>query len=594
MQLYSRKNIDFVLHEVLNVENLCKDDYFKNHSKETFDMVLDMADDISQKTSLPAFVESDRNQPQLIEGNVKVHPGLHLFTKAYAAAGMISSTFDESFGGQQLPKTIYAATEYVGMCAHNSFMMFTDLANGCSNLIATFGNQEQIDLYVPKLLSAEWLSSMCLTEPQAGSSLSEVATKAVPQSDGTYKISGQKVFISAGDHDITPNIVHLVLARIEGAPAGVKGISLFIVPKNNPEDLFQSNDVRSIGIFHKMGQKATPAMHLAFGENNNCVGYLLGEANQGLTQMFKMMNGARLGVGMTGIACASAAYHHSLQYAKERIQGKRFDSETKTAFLAPIIQHPDVRKMLFKQKAIVEGGLAFMLQCYFYIDQIRVNPDKKSYFETLLELLTPVAKTFGAEMGIISVNQGLQVLGGYGYTEDFPLEQLARDVRICSIYEGTTGIQSLALLGREVFRNDKIALKYWFSEVEETLDLANELSELQTFVEEFKQKLSSFAKVNNHLEKISKEENSEIFLKDATSYMEMFGLLNVGWQWLKMAQKAQLKISNGNGEINFYKSKIQTMKFFFKYELSRIEQLAEILFQTDTLTIFDQNNEILE
>ena len=593
MQLYSRKNIDFILHEVLNVENLCQDDYFKNHSKETFDLVLDMAEEITKKTSLPAFVDSDRKQPQLIEGNVKVHLSLHAFTKAYADAGMISSTFDESFGGQQLPKTIYAATEYVGMCAHNSFMMFTDLANGCSNLIATFGNQEQIDLYVPKLLSAEWLSSMCLTEPQAGSSLSEITTKAIPQLDGTYKISGQKIFISAGNHDITPNIVHLVLARIEGAPAGVKGISLFIVPKNNPEDLSQSNDVRSIGIFHKMGQKATPAMHLAFGENNNCAGYLLGEANQGLTQMFKMMNGARLGVGMTGIACASAAYHHTLQYAKERIQGKRFDSETKTAFLAPIIEHPDVRRLLFKQKAIVEGGLAFMLQCYFYIDQIRVNPDKKAYYETFLELLTPVAKTFGAEMGIISVNQGLQVLGGYGYTEDFPLEQLARDVRICSIYEGTTGIQSLALLGREVFRNDKIALKYWLSEVQETLDLANELSELQTFVEEFKQKLSIFAKVNEHLEKISKEENSEIFLKDATSYMEMFGLLNVGWQWLKMTQKAQLKISNGTGEINFYKSKIQTMKFFFKYELSRIEQLAEILFQIDTLTIFDENIEHL-
>ena len=592
MQLYARKNIDFILHDVLEVEELCKNDYFKNHSKETFDLVLDMADEVSKKTSLPAFVDSDRNQPELTDGHVKVHSGLHAFTKAYADAGMIASTFDESFGGQQLPKTIYAATEYVGMCAHNSFMMFTDLANGCSNLIATFGNQEQKELYIPKLLSAEWLSSMCLTEPQAGSSLSEITTKASPQINGTFKISGQKVFISAGDHDITPNIVHLVLARIEGAPAGVKGISLFIVPKNRVEDLSQSNDVTSIGIFHKMGQKATPAMHLAFGANDNCVGYLLGEANQGLTQMFKMMNGARLGVGMTGIACASAAYHHSLKYAKERIQGKRLDLNQKAASVA-IVEHPDVRRMLLRQKAIVEGGLAFMLQCYFYIDQIRLKPERKSQYDTLLELLTPVAKTFGAEMGIVSVNQGLQVLGGYGYTEDFPLEQLARDVRICSIYEGTTGIQSLALLGREVFRNDKIALKLWHSEVQETLELSNEIKELQAFVEEFKQKLNIFDKLNEHLEKIYGEGNSEIFLKDATAYMEMFGLLNVAWQWVKLAQKAQLKISNGIGEINFYKSKIQTMKFFFKYELSRVNNLSEILFQNDTLTIFDPNNEIL-
>jgi alkylation response protein AidB-like acyl-CoA dehydrogenase len=592
MQLYSRRNIDFILHEVLEVEKLCKDDYFKNHSKETFDLVLDMADEISQKTSLPAFVDSDRNQPQLIDGQVKVHPGLHTFVKAYADAGMIASTFNEKFDGQQLPKTIYAASEYIGMCAHNSFMMFTDLANGCSNLIATFGNQEQKDLYVPKLLSAEWLSSMCLTEPQAGSSLSDIATKAIPQTNGTYKISGQKVFISAGDHDITPNIIHLVLARIEGAPTGVKGISLFIVPKNRVEDLNQSNDVASIGIYHKMGQKATPAMHLAFGANDNCIGYLLGEPHQGLNQMFKMMNGARLGVGMTGVACASAAYQHSLKYAKERIQGRRLDLNKK-AIPASIIEHPDVRRMLFKQKAIVEGGLAFMLQCYFYIDQIRVNPEKKAHYDTLLELLTPVAKTFGAEKGIVSVNQGLQVLGGYGYTEDFPLEQLARDARICSIYEGTTGIQSLALLGREVFRNDKIALKYWHSEVHTTLEKARKLPELKPFLVDFEQKLSIFAKVNEHLDKISQDGNSELFLKDATTYMELFGLLNVAWVWLKMAEKAQFQISNGDSENHFYLSKIHTLGFFFKYELIKIDQLAEILFQMDTITIFDENIEHL-
>lgn len=592
MQLYSRQNLDFLLHEVLEVQQLCKDDYFKNHSKETFDLVLEMTDEITKKTSLPAFVDSDRNQPKLVDGNVKVHPALHTFTKAYAAAGMIASTFDEEFGGQQLPKTIYAATEYIGMSAHNSFMMFTDLANGCSNLIATFGNQEQIDLFVPKLLSATWLSGMCLTEPQAGSSLSDIATKAFPQADGTYKIVGQKVFISAGDHDITPNIVHLVLARIEGAPAGVKGISLFIVPKNRVENLSQSNDVTSIGIYHKMGQKATPAMHLSFGENNNCVGYLLGEPHQGLPQMFKMMNGARLGVGMTGIACASAAYHHSLNYAKERIQGKRVDLNQK-AVPATIVEHPDVRRMLFKQKAIVEGGLAFMLQCYFYIDQTKVNSEKKSYYDTLLDLLTPVAKTFGAEMGIVSVNQGLQVLGGYGYTEDFPLEQLARDVRICSIYEGTTGIQSLALLGREIFRNDKIALKYWLSEVETSLENVRKLPELIPFLTDFEQKISTFSKVNEHLAQLSKEVNSEIFLKDATSYMELFGLLNVAWQWLKMAEKAQLQLNNSNAENQFYLSKIQTMQFFFTYELSKIDYLAEILFNTDTSTIFDPNLELL-
>jgi alkylation response protein AidB-like acyl-CoA dehydrogenase len=593
MQLHSRRNIDFLMHSVLNVEELCKDDYFKNHSKETFDLVLDVAENVSQNTSLPAFADSDRNQPYLSNGQVKVHQAVHHFVKSYAEAGLIAASFDETFEGQQLPKTVYAASKYIGMCAHNSFMMFTDLANGCANLIATFGNQEQKDLFVNKLLSAEWLSSMCLTEPQAGSSLSDIATKAIPQSDGTYKIKGQKVFISAGDHDITPNIIHLVLARIEGAPAGVKGISLFIVPKNRIENLSQSNDVISTGIYHKMGQKATPAMHLSFGENDDCIGYLLGEPHQGLAQMFKMMNSARLGVGMTGIACASAAYHHSLKYAKERIQGKRIDTNQK-AVPAAITEHPDVRRMLMKQKAIVEGGLAFMLQCYFYIDQIKVNPDRKSYFETLLELLTPVAKTFGAEMGIVSVNQGLQVLGGYGYTEDFPLEQLARDVRICSIYEGTTGIQSLALLGREAFRNENVALKYWKSEVEITLEKVEKYPELEPHLKDFEQKLSTFENVNEHLDGLSKESNSEIFLKDATTYMELFGLMNVAWQWLKMAERAQNQLNFDTLSKDFYHSKIQIMQFYFKYELSKVDQLAKILFQKDTLTIFDPNIEILD
>ncbi len=357
---FSRRNLDFTLFEVLNITDLAKYDHFSAHDRETFGFTLQVATDIATQIMRPAYVESDRRPPELVNGQVKVHPAVSEYYRAYSESGLLSAVFPVEWEGQQLPETIAAAAGFIEGSAHNGFIMYSDLTKGAANMILRFGTEEQKQAYLPQMLSGKWAGTMCLTETQAGSSLSDIATTARPQADGSYKITGQKIFISAGDQDFSENIVHLVLARIEGAPKGTKGISLFIVPKKrfagNSEAVTSShrltmhdNDVTSVGIYHKMGQKATPALHLEFGAKNDCTGYLLGEANKGLPQMFLMMNSARLGVGLGGIQIASAAYCASLQYARERPQGRRLNEKTALGDPVTIIHHPDVRRMLMLQ-----------------------------------------------------------------------------------------------------------------------------------------------------------------------------------------------------------------------------------------------------
>lgn len=599
---FSRRSLNFTLFEVLNVTELTQHPFFNAHDKDTLSMVLDASADIAENIMRPAFTDSDRHQPELVAGQVKVHAGVHEYVKTYSEAGLMAASFSNEWGGMQLPKTVAAAAEFMMGSAHNSFIMYCDLTKGAANLIYTYGSHEQKSAFLPKMFSGEWLGTMCLTETQAGSSLSDVACTATPLPDGTYKISGQKIFISAGDHDVTDNIIHLVLARIQGAPKGTKGISLFIVPKNrqNTEGgTLQPNDVTSVAIYHKMGQKATPAMHLEFGAKNDCIGYLIGEANRGLPHMFLMMNGARLGVGMGGIHIASAAYYASLQYAKERPQGRRLNEKSALGEPTTIIHHPDVRRMLLYQKAIVEGGQSFIFQCYKYLDLEKANADNlevRKHYNDLLELLTPVAKTFGAEMGFLSVNQSVQVLGGYGYTEDFELEQLLRDCRIMSLYEGTTGIQAQALLGRQVVGNKGHSLVAWYNEVAKDVHEAENMKALKPYWKKLMAAMRQLQKVTNHLFKVAEKGNTEVFLSDANLYMEYFGILNVSWQWLKQAIVAHRALDTGEDlgdDKMFYQSKIHTMQFYFHYEIPRLKGLAERLMDKTTLTIFDEKQEVL-
>lgn len=585
--LYSRPVLNFLLYEVFHVEQLCQEEPFQLHDRDTFDLTLDTADQIAGQVLTPHFRDIEAKEPELADGKVEVPPGVGEYIRAFAESGLQAATFPFAFEGQQLPRSIFAGVKYITMSANNSYVMYSDLSIGCANLILAFGTEQQQQRFIPNLLNGKWLGTMCLTEPQAGSALSDIRTTAYLNPDGTYRLRGQKIFISAGDHNISENIIHLVLARIEGAPAGTKGISLFIVPKYQLESEGNLNDVQSMGIYHKMGQKATPAMHLAFGENDNCTAWLLGKPNKGLPQMFQMMNSSRLGVGLNGISIASAAYHTALQYAHERPQGRSL----KDGRPVHIIEHPDVRRMLLTQKVIVEGGLAFHLQCYYYLDLLKASSTdaEKARYRALLELLTPVAKTYGAEMGIVSVNLGMQVLGGYGYTEDFTLEQLARDVRISSIYEGTTGIQSLALLGREVVRNDGIALQYWREELTVDLKAAENSRVAADLAFRLEKALEVFNSTTGYLTGLAAKGQTEAFLANATLYMEYFGLLNVAWQWLKMATVAEQKLKGEAADQPLFNAIIHSARFFYRYELGKANHLAACLHHDDPLTIPDVN-----
>jgi butyryl-CoA dehydrogenase len=587
---YSLRNLQFVLYELLDVVSLTQEGCFSNHSRENFDIMLEVAEDIAEKYLRPYFKEGDRNPPQIANGRVMVHHSLHNYYSAFCSAGLLASTFDERLGGSQVPKTVYSATDFIVGNAHNGYEMFTSLSVGAARLIVSFGSDELIATYATRILSGKWSATMCLTEPQAGSALSAITTSATLQYNGTYKVKGQKVFISAGDHDITQNIVHLVLARIKGYPEGTKGISLFVVPvkRLERENELIHNDVTSISIYHKMGQRSTPAMQLEFGANDDCIGYLIGEPGKGLTYMFQMMNTARLGIGLAGSYIASSAYYTSLQYATERYQGRNKRSPLDALGQTEIINHPDVRRMLLLQKAITEGCLALVMQCYYYDDLLKVcTASERVIYSDLLELLTPVAKTYGAEMGIVSVNNGLQVLGGYGYTEDFPLEQLFRDVRIMSIYEGTTGIQSQALLGRQIPANNNRSFGLWIEEVSKVIRRADESEELSPYGSWLSVEIREMQRTTQHLLDVHNMGCDDIFISDANLYMEVFGLVCVAWQWLNQALVAEkgMKENISGADRIFYLSKLETMRFFFHYELRKTKGLHERLRDKTVLTV---------
>ncbi|GHB69632.1 acyl-CoA dehydrogenase [Persicitalea jodogahamensis] len=590
-QYFDRRNLDFLLYEVHDAPELTKYLYFEAHDRETFDLVLDSVTQIADTLMHPHYRDVDRNPPELKDGKVTVHPQIKPFLKAVGEGGLIGAGFPFGKGGQQLPEMVGACVDFIQMAANNG-MMYTGLTSGAANLIATFGSPALVDAYVAKMLGGQWQGTMALTEPQAGSSLSDITTTAEPQPDGSYRITGQKVFISAGDLDAVDNVVHLMLVRIKGAPKGTKGISLFVVPKFRLEEdgSFVDNDVTSTGIYHKLGQRGTPAMHLTMGDRGDCHGWLLGEANRGLSYMFQMMNEARIAVGITGAAIASAAYCASLEYARERPQSRRLNEKNQLdSPQTMIINHPDVKRMLLFQKAIVEGSLSLLLESARLSDLAHVSKgEEKENYTLLLELLTPVAKTFPTEMGVRSVNEGLQVLGGYGFTEDFPLEQMYRDIRITTIYEGTTGIQSQDLLGRKMTIQGGKAPRLLFAEIDKTITEANTHETLQPYAKMLGEEIQRLQKVTSTLLPFAQQGDYERFLMDATLYMELFGLVTVAWQWLKQGIVAQNALSdNSPGESNtdFYEGKIQTMKYYFHYEVPKTLGLAKRLQDPEVLTI---------
>ncbi|MGB5203991.1 MAG: acyl-CoA dehydrogenase [Eudoraea sp.] len=589
--------LKFLLYEVHDLQNVLDQSRFNDYDQESIGLFLNAVKDFSDREMFPFFREMDEQPARFEDGEIIVHPQVKNYIKKGGEMGLVSGLFDYEIGGMQLPGMVVTASAYIQETANNHLPGYIGLTLGAAELIEKFGSKELNDKFVPKMLTGDWTGTMCLTEPQAGSSLSDIITSAEPTEDG-YNISGQKIFISGGDYKGAENIVHLLLARIKGAPAGTKGISLFVVPKNreSANGELVSNDVTTFADFEKMGQKGYCTTHLFFGHNDDCKGWLVGEPNQGLKYMFMMMNGARIAVGRGAAAISMAAFQASLSYARERPQGRNLTNTGKKDVSQEqtlIINHPDVKRMLMLQKVVAEGSLSLILLSSKFHDlsQTHSDPEEREKYSYLLEMLTPIAKTYPSEMGLLSVSNGLQVLGGYGFCSDFILQQYYRDIRIFSIYEGTTGIQSLDLLGRKMTMNNGKGVKLLSDEIMNSIQDASKFEDLKPYAQKLDDTLKLTQEVLQFLMQFAKKGDYERFLSDATVFMEFFGNIVVGWLWLEIAVKSQnaMVLSDTKYSSAFYESKISAMKFYFKYEIPKTKALAEVLMDKHVLTTANEN-----
>ena len=586
--------VKFFMNIVQKLETVLEKDRFVDHDLESVNLYVESVKQFADRELFPYFKEMDENPAHYKDGSIHVHQQVEKMMKEGGSMGLISAPFNYDDGGLQLPLLVHTAANYILDAANNHLPGYSGLTSGAAELIIEFASKDLKEKYTPKMLTGEWGGTMCLTEPQAGSSLSDIVTSATPIEDGKYQISGQKIFISGGDHQYADNIVHLLLARIDGAPAGTKGISLFVVPKmriqEDGELLF--NDVTTVADFEKMGQKGYCTTHLSFGDKDDCQGYLVGEENKGLNYMFLMMNGARIAVGRGASAIACGAYYASLEYANERPQGRKLSSDgTKNLKdkQSLIIEHPDVRRMLLLQKSMVEGSmnLVFKAAKYYDLQHNSADDKEKHKYHTLLEMIIPVVKTYPSEAGIYSINNGLQVLGGYGFCSDFILQQYYRDIRISSIYEGTTGIQSQDLLGRKMMLNNGEGAKLLLDEIKMTIEKADQDDELKKWASSLNDQLDQSQKILFHLMPFALKGDYERFLADASIFMEFFSLILVGWSWLEIgvATKHALSSNNSTLDSKFYQGKLDALEYFYVYELPKTKGLAEILLHPSSVTI---------
>lgn len=603
----SKKYVDletlkYILYDIHKLEDLLTRERFQDHDIESLNLFIDSVKEFSDRELYPYFQEMDSTPAYHKDGTVIVHEQVHKVMLQSGELGIIAAAFDYEDGGLQIPFSALQAAVYIMDAANNHLPGYPSLTQGAAELITEFGSQTLKDTYVANMLSGVWGGTMCLTEPQAGSSLSDIVTKATPTDDGYYKIIGQKIFISGGDNQYAENIVHLVLARIEGAPKGTKGISLFVVPKNRPkaDGTLEYNDVMTVADFQKMGQRGYCTTHLGFGDKDDCRGWLVGEEHKGLAQMFLMMNGARIAVGRGAAAIAMAAYRTSLQYANERPQGRKLSADGKknpTEKQSLIIEHPDVRRMLLLQKSIVEGSLSLVMLASKYQDIVATatSKEEKEKYHLLLEMIIPIVKTYPSEAGAESVDNGLQVLGGYGFCTDFTLQQYYRDIRISALYEGTTGIQSQDLLGRKVTMHNGKGLELLASEIMQTIMIASKDEELKGYAAVLGDKLKLSQQVIGKLMPFAMKGNYERYLSDANLFMEYMSIVVLGWLWLEMAIDAKKEVGNADRKYSetFYESKIHTMKFYFKYEVPKTNSLAESLMSDEVVTIKNDKEYII-
>ncbi|MEY2908329.1 MAG: hypothetical protein RLZZ602_852 [Pseudomonadota bacterium] len=584
--LLSRRDLEFYLYELFDVESMSARDRYADHNRESFDAALDIAQKIAEDYFLPIRKTVDLNQPDWDGEKVIMIPEIKAAYDAVAEAGLICPDQDYEWGGMQLPLVVAACAQGYLTAAASTTNGFHALTAANANLLETHASDEQVAAWVPRLRSGEFAGTMALSEPQAGSSLADIRTKAVPQDDGSYRIFGNKIWISGGDHELSSNIVHAVLARIEGAPPGVKGISLFICPKfllNEDGSIGARNDVQLAGLFHKMGGRGQTSTALNFGENDGAVAWLVGEPHQGLKYMFHMMNEARVMVGTSGAALALTGYQYSLDYARERPQGRKPSSKDPLAAPVMLIEHADIRRMLLAQKAYAEGAWSLCLFASQLVDDWKTHPTesgRRQAFE-LLDFLTPIVKTWPSEYGPKANDLAIQVLGGAGYTNEHPVELMYRDNRLNPIHEGTTGIQSLDLLGRKVPQHGMASYQACINAIASELAQCSAVSELEIMTSALGASLEDLKRTTETLLARMVDTDIDLVMANSVKYLELFGHVVVGWMWLRQGRAAALAMPDAESERDFYFGKLQAMKYFARWELPQTRVWAELLCSLD-------------
>ncbi len=583
--LLSARNLSFLLHEWLDVELLSSRPRFAEHSRETYDALLELCEQLATDHFAPHFRASDEHEPSFDGTTVTVLPEVGAALRRFAEVDGFALGADAEVGGLQVPSTVGTACATWFTAANIGTICYAFLTQANAGLLLEHASPEVRERFVPPMLQGRWFGTMAMSEAHAGSSLGDITTRAVPQDDGTYRLFGSKMWISGGDHELAENIVHLVLARMPEAPEGTRGISLFVVPKfvvGEDGSLGERNDVTIAGINHKLGSRGTVNTAPVFGDGAfmpggapGAIGHLVGEPHKGLKYMFHMMNAARLAVGTAATGTAYAAYLKSLEYARTRPQGRAVTTTDQAQPQVPIIEHTDVRRMLLAQKAYVEGALALTLYCARLLDDERTAPTAQEREEAgrVLGVLTPIVKSWPSQWGQESNSLAIQVLGGAGYTRDHDVEQHWRDQRLNPIHEGTHGIQAMDLLGRKVLLDGGAGLMTLAARIEQAIARAREAGgRPAVWADQLKAQLDRFGEVTLGLAGLGEPEK---VLANATSYLEAAGHLVVAWLWLEQALAA------GERAGDFYDGKRQAAAYFFATELPKVTPMLDLLASGD-------------
>lgn len=578
-----RRDVDFVLHEQLNASSFSKYEKFGEFNKKTIDMIVSEARSFAIKEIYPTQVLADKGCT-FDNGQVKVPESFHRVNELFLKGEWLGMADSPEYGGGGMPKTVSLAVNEYFIGANVSFMLYHGLTHGAAKMIEEIGTDEQKKMFCKNLYSGKWAGTMLLTEPEAGSDVGALTTKAIPNGDGTFNIVGNKIFISGGDHDLAENIIHPVLARVEGDAPGTKGISLFLVPKyrvNKDGSLGEFNDVVCTGIEHKMGLNGSATCSLTLGGSGKCVGTLLGERSKGMRSMFIMMNDARQLVGLQGFSVATTAYIHALNYARERVQGAHLMKPKEGG--VQIINHPDVRRNLLMMKAYVEGIRSMIYYSGTLHDRKAVaeTAEEKAFCENMLAILTPIIKGYGTDRTLDVCSLGVQVHGGYGYCKDFPAEQLMRDCKIFQIYEGTNGIQAMDLLGRKIGMENGKPFMVFLGEIKKCIDGAKKNPELSSLAEKADAALTQYSETIMLLGKTAMTDVMKAYAH-ATPLLDTTGDMVMTWMllWRATIAKEALTKNAKSKDTAFYEGQIKTCEFFVSsllpVTLGRLESIQAL------------------